>query len=95
VQCLTAQRNDCRQVIANCSFEHEEGRLAGIGVCKSLSESLPEPVLNEHAMAFILTLALRLVNDSSSRCRRLIAEVRLDFSLIAWCFFIATFNGRL
>src|SRR3546814_5096759 len=30
------------QVVANCSFEHEEGRLAGIAVCKSLCESLPD-----------------------------------------------------
>jgi hypothetical protein len=64
-----------RQVISNCTFEHEEGRASGIALCKSLIEALPLPMLDEHATLFILPLALRLVNDISSRCRQLVAEV--------------------
>ena len=69
-----------RQVIANCSFEHEEGRLSGVALCKNLCESFPEAILDEHAQSFALALSLRLVNDSSARCRQAISEVCVKMS---------------
>jgi U3 small nucleolar RNA-associated protein 20 len=68
--------NHMNQLIGNCSYQFAEGRLAALSTLLSLVKVLPTtPVLHDQAQVIFLPMALRLVNDDSSACRALIADV--------------------
>ena len=64
-----------KRLITNCNFEFEEGRFASIDMLCDLVKALPVPVLEEHAVLIFLPIALRLVNETSSKCRERAADV--------------------
>jgi U3 small nucleolar RNA-associated protein 20 len=58
-----------KQVVANISYEHQEGRMAAINLLVSLIEKMPTELLNAHAQLIFLPLVLQKVNDDSKPCR--------------------------
>lgn len=64
-----------KQLIANCSYEFEDGRLAALETLTNLSKLLPASVLDVHAVMILLPITLRLVNDVSGKCRQAAAEL--------------------
>lgn len=64
-----------KQIIQNCSFDYEEGRLSCLEILINLSRLLPVPILNQHALVILMPMTLRIVNDTSSKCRNKAAEV--------------------
>ena len=64
-----------KQLIANCSFEHEDGRHATLETLQHLCRSLPLAALEDHAHMIFLPMTLRLVNDATSSCREAAASV--------------------
>lgn len=64
-----------KQLLANCSYAYEEGRLSALTTLATLIRLLPLPVLEESTQMIFLPMALRVVNDGSSLCRIAAAEV--------------------
>lgn len=58
-----------KQVVANISYEHQEGRMSAISLLASLIEKMPEELLNAHAHSIFLPLVMQKVNDNSKECR--------------------------
>ncbi len=58
-----------KQVVANISYEYQEGRLSGINLLSLVIEKLPQELLLRNAQHVFLPLVLQLVNDDSKDCR--------------------------
>eukprot|EP00529_Nitzschia_sp_RCC80_P006277 CAMPEP_0113501438 /NCGR_PEP_ID=MMETSP0014_2-20120614/32955_1 /TAXON_ID=2857 /ORGANISM="Nitzschia sp." /LENGTH=1570 /DNA_ID=CAMNT_0000396027 /DNA_START=333 /DNA_END=5045 /DNA_ORIENTATION=+ /assembly_acc=CAM_ASM_000159 len=58
-----------KQVVANLSYEYEDGRLSSQMMLFSLLEKVPNELIERHAQLFFLPLVLQLVNDESKQCR--------------------------
>jgi U3 small nucleolar RNA-associated protein 20 len=58
-----------KQVVANISYEYEDGRLSSQMMLFSVLEKLPNELIERHAQMFFLPLVLQLVNDESKQCR--------------------------
>jgi hypothetical protein len=61
--------NILKKLLTNCSYEFEEGRLASIDMMCSVAKALPQPVLEDHCQLIFLQLTMRLVNETSGKCR--------------------------
>ena len=64
-----------QRLITNCNYEFDDGRYASLEMLCGIVRALPVPVLEEHAVVIYLSIALRLVNEISSKCREKSAEV--------------------
>jgi len=58
-----------KQVVANISYEYQEGRVSGIILLTLIMEKLPKELLQRHAQLLFLPLVLQLRNDDSKDCR--------------------------
>ncbi len=58
-----------KQVVANISYEYQEGRISGIILLTLIVEKLPEELLQRHSQILFLPLELQLLNDDSKDCR--------------------------
>jgi U3 small nucleolar RNA-associated protein 20 len=58
-----------QQVVANISYEYQEGRLSGIALMSLVIEKLPQELLEKHAQLLFLPLVMQLLNDDSKDCR--------------------------
>ena len=58
-----------KQVVANITYEYQEGRLSAIQLLNSIIEKLPDDLLDRHAQLIFLPLVLQLVNDDVKECR--------------------------
>jgi U3 small nucleolar RNA-associated protein 20 len=58
-----------KQVVANISYEYQEGRISGIILLTLIVEKLPEELLQRHSQILFLPLVLQLLNDDSKDCR--------------------------
>ncbi|CAM9357727.1 unnamed protein product [Chrysoparadoxa australica] len=66
-------RQNINQVLAGVEYQYEEGRLAAIEMMEKLLQQLPVPLLDERANMLFVTLCMRLVNDTSVKCRAAVA----------------------
>ena len=57
--------------IVQLNYEHESGRESALEMLATVFSSFPQKVLMDHAGLFFIPLASRLVNDDSSKCRKL------------------------
>lgn len=64
-----------KQLLVNCSYEFEEGRMSALGTVETLVKALPGAAVDEFAQMIFLSLVLRVVNDSSSSCRSKASDV--------------------
>jgi hypothetical protein len=55
-----------KQLLANCSYEYEEGRVAALGLLRNLVKLLPLPVLADFSNMIVLSMATAVINDSSA-----------------------------
>ena len=62
-------------LLANLSYEHESGRLAGLEMLAVMTEKFPIEILNSWSDTIFMPLVLRLVNDASSQCRKKASDV--------------------
>ena len=70
-----SQKNSLAGVqVDNLAFELETGRLAALGVIKTLAARFPEQLLDSWAPVFFLPLVARLLNDDSPKCRAMAGE---------------------
>ncbi len=58
-----------KQIVANISYEYQEGRLSGMILLTLVVEKLPQELLQGNAQHIFLPLVLQLVNDDSKDCR--------------------------
>lgn len=58
-----------KQIVANISYEYQEGRLSGMVLLTLVVEKLPQELLQANAQHIFLPLVLQLVNDDSKDCR--------------------------
>jgi len=58
-----------KQLLKNCEYEYEEGRLAAIEMMHRVVKLLPVPVLDDFSQVIFFSLTLRLVNEQSRPCR--------------------------
>jgi len=58
-----------KQVVANISYEYQDGRMSGINLLRLVLEKLPQELLQRNAQHLFLPLILQLVNDDSKDCR--------------------------
>ena len=58
-----------KQIVANISYEYQEGRMSGIILLSLVLEKLPQELLQIHAQHLFLPLVLQLLNDDSKDCR--------------------------
>lgn len=68
-----------KQIVANISYEYQDGRLSGIKLLSLVIEKLPQELLQTNAQHLFLPLVLQLVNDDSKDCR---AEVSRCIKLL-------------
>lgn len=59
-----------QQIIVNCSYEFEDGRLACLDLLALLAKVLPLPLLEDNCQLLFFPLTLRLINETSSKCRQ-------------------------
>lgn len=64
-----------KQLLTNCAYEYEDGRVSAIETLQSLVKLLPQLILDDNAQVIFMTLALRIVNDDSYKCREEAAAV--------------------
>ena len=64
-----------KQLLTNCAYEYEDGRVSAIETLQSLAKLLPQSVLDDNSQVIFMTLALRIVNDDSYKCREEAANV--------------------
>lgn len=64
-----------KQIIANCSYQFEEGRLSALTTLQNIVKILPSAVINDLAQMIFLPLAVRLINDDSSNCRTVTGDI--------------------
>ena len=50
-----------KQMITNCSYVYEDGRLSSFEALATLVKLLPLPLLEDHAQSIFLPMTLRLV----------------------------------
>ncbi|GBG32245.1 Small subunit processome component 20-like [Hondaea fermentalgiana] len=62
-------------LVANLDFELEAGRQSGLEMLRAILAKFPHEVLDEIASFLFLSLVQRLVNEDSSACRAIVAEV--------------------
>ncbi len=63
-----------KQIVANISYEYQEGRLSAINMLLSTIERLPEALLERHAHLLFLPQVLQLVNDDAKECREAVSK---------------------
>jgi len=63
-----------KQVVANISYEYQEGRMSGIILLTLLVEKVPQELLQRHAQHLFLPLVLQLLNDDSKDCRERVSN---------------------
>lgn len=63
-----------KQVVANISYEYQDGRMSGINLLRLVLEKLPQELLQRNAQHLFLPLILQLVNDDSKDCRAKVSD---------------------
>jgi len=63
-----------KQIVANISYEYQEGRLSAIALLTLIVEKLPKELLQKHAQLIFLPLVMQLVNDDSKDCREQLSK---------------------
>lgn len=63
-----------KQIVANISYEYQEGRLSAIETLLSTIEKLPDALLEQHAQLLFLPQVLQLVNDDAKECREAVSK---------------------
>ncbi|XP_076304449.1 small subunit processome component 20 homolog isoform X2 [Tachypleus tridentatus] len=61
--------------IAQLDYRQESGRTSALEMLNLICNTFPVGVLKSHAGLFFIPLAARLVNDSSSKCRQMVAMI--------------------
>jgi U3 small nucleolar RNA-associated protein 20 len=70
-----------KQVIANISYEHQDGRMSGVALLTLVIDKLPQELLDKYAQMFFLPLVMQLLNDESKDCRLKVADcIKLLFT---------------
>ncbi len=78
-------------IMNNLGYEYETGRESILTLLVSVFTKFPEEILSKHTEYFFLPLVVRLSNDDSPKCRRLIADAikslfqRTDHSKLDTC----------
>lgn len=68
-----------KQVVANISYEYQDGRLSAIEMLTAIIEKLPDELLERHAQLLFMPLVLQLVNDDAKECREAVATCLSKF----------------
>ena len=55
-----------KQMITNCAYTYDDGRLSSFEALETLVRLLPLPVLEDNAQSIFLPMALRLVSEVSA-----------------------------
>lgn len=63
-----------KQIVANISYEYQDGRLSAIHMLTAVVEKLPDALLERHAQLLFLPQVLQLVNDESKECREAVSK---------------------
>lgn len=63
-----------KQIVANISYAHKEGRLSAIQMLSSVIEKIPNALLQQHAQLIFLPQVLQLVNDDTKECREAVSK---------------------
>jgi U3 small nucleolar RNA-associated protein 20 len=63
-----------KQIVANISYEYQDGRLSAIQMLTAVVEKLPDELLERHAQLLFLPQVLQLVNDDSKECREAVSK---------------------
>lgn len=63
-----------KQVVANITYEYQDGRLSAIQMLSAVVEKLPQELLDKHAQTVFLPLVLQLVNDDAKECREAVSK---------------------
>ncbi|KAL3923302.1 MAG: hypothetical protein SGILL_001732 [Bacillariaceae sp.] len=58
-----------KQIVANISYEYQEGRMSGVALLNLVIEKIPQELLEKHAQSLFLPLVMQLLNDDSRDCR--------------------------
>ncbi|KAG7361182.1 DRIM down-regulated in metastasis family protein [Nitzschia inconspicua] len=70
-----------KQVIANISYEYQEGRTSAVALLSLIIEKLPPELLEKHAQMLFLPLVMQFLNDDSKDCRLKVADcIKLLFA---------------
>lgn len=64
-----------KQMIANCSYEYEEGRTSALEALCVLIKQLPVNIVEDSAQLLFMPMILRIVNDKALKCRTAAGEV--------------------
>ena len=59
--------------VAQLSYEMEPGRESVLEMMAAMFASFPQSLVETYCLLFFMPLSTRLVNDSSTRCRKLTA----------------------
>ena len=59
--------------LTQLDYEHETGRESALEMMATIFETFPQKLLLEYATFFFVPLASRLLNDESTKCRKLAA----------------------
>ncbi|XP_056016221.1 small subunit processome component 20 homolog [Ostrea edulis] len=59
--------------VTQLSYEMENGRESALEMLATIFSSFPQNILNEHAGMFFIPMSAALVNDESTKCRKLTA----------------------
>jgi U3 small nucleolar RNA-associated protein 20 len=62
-----------KQIVANISYEYQDGRLSAIQMLTTVVDKLPDGLLERHAQLLFLPQVLQLVNDDSKECREAVS----------------------
>lgn len=74
---METQRLDThmQHLLKNLTYFDAEGRLVLLETLKTLIERMPEEQINSWLDLIFLTLFLRLVNESSTKCREMVSVI--------------------
>jgi U3 small nucleolar RNA-associated protein 20 len=64
-----------KQLLANCSYEFEDGRIAALNTLATVVRLIPIQALEDSAQMVFLPMTLRAVNDNSPACREAACDV--------------------
>jgi U3 small nucleolar RNA-associated protein 20 len=73
-----------KQVIANISYEYQDGRMSGVALLNLVIDRLPQELLDKYAQMLFLPLVMQLLNDESKDCRLKVADcIKLLFTRVS------------
>uniref|UniRef100_A0A4W4DWA7 UTP20 small subunit processome component n=1 Tax=Electrophorus electricus TaxID=8005 RepID=A0A4W4DWA7_ELEEL len=58
-------------IVAQLSYEYDTGRQSALEMMAFIFQTFPQPLLLEHCGLFFVPLSLAMVNDDSSRCKKM------------------------